>query len=131
VPRLAPLALALIAAGLATGCGGGSKNPRKTTIPAPTIRPSVVQFAGPNALRCGKKGRVKTVSFRYETKNATSVEPQIDGQNPGAQAGYPPRKGTMRFSYRCPGPHTLSITAFNPKGQSASKSVKVEPESSG
>jgi len=131
VRRLALLAVALTVAALAAGCGGGSKNPRKTTIPAPTIRPTVVRFSGPDAVPCGKKGQVKTVSFRYETKNATSVEPQIDGENPGAQAGYPPRKGTMRFSYMCPGPHTLTITAFNPKGQSASKTAKVEPESSG
>jgi hypothetical protein len=131
VPRVSLLALTLVAAGLAAGCGGGSKNKPKTTIPAPTVRPSIVKFSGPNAVPCGKKGHVKSVSFHYETKNATSVAPEIDGQNPGAQAGYPPRKGTMRFSYVCPGPHTLTISAFNAKGQSASKSAKVEPESSG
>jgi hypothetical protein len=130
VTRLPLLVLTLGAIALTAGCGS-SKNKPKATIPAPTIRPSIVAFSGPDAVPCGKKGQVKTVSFRYETKNATSVGPEIDGQNPGAQAGYPPHKGTMRFSYACPGPHTLTISAFNQKGQSVSKSAQVVPYSGG
>ncbi len=74
---------------------------------------------------------MQTVEFKYETKNANAVEPEIDGQAPGAQAGYDPNSGTMRFAYVCPGPHTLTISAFGRGGKTVSKSADVVPESSG
>jgi hypothetical protein len=37
----------------------------------------------------------------------------------------------MRFAYVCPGPHTVTITAFGRKNQSTSQSVDVAPSSSG
>ena len=122
--------LALAAA--SAGCGHSSEKPeRKTTIPAPTIKPMIVEFKGPESVSCGKQGTIETVSFAYATRNANSVEPEIDGQAPGMQAGYPPRRGQMHFSYMCPGPHTLTITAFNQKGQSVSKSASVVPAGGG
>ena len=71
------------------------------------------------------------MSYSYRTQNATAVEPEIDGQNPGAQAGYPPAHGVMRFAYVCPGPHTLTITAFGKNSQSTSESIDVAPSSAG
>jgi hypothetical protein len=122
------LALALAVA----GCGSSAnKTTRTTTIPATTVKPDIVKFDGPQSVSCGKKGTVKTVSFSYETRNATSVEPKIDGESPGMQAGYEPRRGTMHFSFICPGPHTLAIAAFNQKGQSQTKSVSVSSTSGG
>ena len=100
------------------GCGGSSG-------------PQIVTFKGPSAVSCAKNGSIKTVSYVYATKNATAVEPEIDGQPPGAQAGYDPNAGHMRFAYACPGPHKLTITASNDKGKSVSKTVTVEPSSGG
>jgi hypothetical protein len=128
--RQAVLVIAFVAA--AAGCGSSSKKAEpKTTIPAPTIKPTIAKFDGPDSVSCGKKGITKTVTFAYATRNATAVEPEIDGQSPGMQAGYPPRRGQMHFSYMCPGPHTLTISAFNQKGQSVSKSARVVPSSGG
>jgi hypothetical protein len=103
---------------LAAGCGGGKK------------APEVVKFAGPSSVDCSGGG-TKTVSFDYETKDAEAVDPEIDGQAVGAQAGYDPDSGTMNFPYLCPGPHTMTITAFGANNTSTSKSVDVAPSSSG
>ncbi|HEX9415995.1 MAG TPA: hypothetical protein VF895_04745 [Gaiellaceae bacterium] len=113
------LVCALAAVGLVAGCGGGSSGPE------------IVKFSGPDIVPCGKSGEVKTVAFQYETKNATAVEPEIDGQPPGAQAGYDPNSGTMSFAYICPGPHTMTITASGKGGKTVSKSAQIEPSSSG
>ena len=71
------------------------------------------------------------MTYLYKTKNASAVEPEIDGQPPGAQAGYPPGGGHMHFAYICDGPHKFTITAFGKKNKSASKTVTVEPSSGG
>jgi hypothetical protein len=111
--------VSLAAVGLA-GCGGsGSSGPK------------IVTFKGPAAVSCAKNGQIKSVSYAYKTTGATAVEPEIDGQAPGAQAGYNPSGGNMHFSYICPGPHKFTITASNDKGKSVSKSVSVVPSSGG
>ena len=94
-------------------------------------KPQILEFNGPDVASCGTSGDTVTLSYSYRTKNATAVEPEIDGQNPGAQAGYPPVHGVMRFAYVCPGPHTVTITAFGSNNQSTSQSVHVAPSSSG
>ena len=94
-------------------------------------KPQILEFNGPDVASCGTSGDTVTLSYSYRTKNATAVEPEIDGQNPGAQAGYPPVHGVMRFAYVCPGPHTVTITAFGRNNQSTSQSVHVAPSSSG
>jgi hypothetical protein len=132
MPRsVAALIVSVFLAGLAAGCGGSSKK-STTTSSTPTTpaakAPEIVTFKGPSAVPCQKKGQIKTVSFRYETRNATAVEPEIDGQAPGAQAGYDPAGGTMRFEYKCLGPHRLTITAFGKGGKQASKTATVGPE---
>jgi hypothetical protein len=106
-------------AGLAACGGSGSSGPQ------------ILVFKGPSAVSCAKQGQTKTVPYVYKTKNATAVEPEVDGQSPGAQAGYPPNGGTMRFPYICDGPHKFTITASDNKGKSVSKSVTVEPSSGG
>jgi hypothetical protein len=107
-----PLAVLALAA-----CGGSSG-------------PQILVFKGPSSVSCTKQGQTKTVAFIYKTKGAEAVEPEVDHNAIGAQAGYPPDGGTMRFPYQCDGPHTLTITAS--KGnKSVSKSVTVEPSSGG
>jgi hypothetical protein len=134
MPRPATLLiLSLALAVLAAGCGSSSnKSTTTTSTTTPAAKaPEIVTFKGPSAVPCGKKGQIQTVSFKYATKNATAVEPEIDGQPPGAQAGYDPKGGTMHFNYICPGPHKLTISAFGANGKQASKTVNVVPESSG
>src|SRR5947209_19669570 len=108
------LLVALGAVGLA-GCGGSGSS-----------TPKIVTFKGPSAVSCVKKGQTKSVSYTYKTTGAASVEPEIDGQPPGAQAGYNPSGGQMRFAYICPGPHKFTISAFD-KGKAVSKTVTVVP----
>jgi hypothetical protein len=127
------LLLVCAIAALVAVVGCGSSGEKKTTTSATTGTtasklPRIIVFKGPSAVPCGKKGEIHTLVFVYMTRNATSVEPEIDGEAPGAQAGYDPRGGKMRFNYICPGPHTLTISAFNDSGQSASRSVGVVPE---
>jgi hypothetical protein len=93
--------------------------------------PRILEFDGPDVASCGASGDTVTLSYRYRTTNATTVEPEIDGEPVGAQAGYDPAQGVMRFSYVCPGPHTLTITASGKNNATASKSVDVAPSSSG
>ncbi len=114
--------------GKKTTTSGGTTTSATTTGTTASKLPQIIVFKGPSAVSCGKKGEIHTVVFVYKTRNATSVEPEIDGEAPGAQAGYDPKGGKMRFDYICPGPHTLTISAFNDAGQSASRSVGVVPE---
>jgi hypothetical protein len=116
------------------GANGQSAN--KSAIVSSTggstsAKPEILEFNGPDVASCGASGDTVTLSYSYRTKNATAVEPEIDGENPGAQAGYPPVHGVMHFTYVCPGPHTLTITAFGKNDQSTSESVDVAPSSAG
>ena len=71
-----------------------TKTQNVTSTGSATGKPVVVTFSGPASVACtGTKTVV--VSFEYETKNATTVDPEIDGQAVGAQAGYDPHSGTM------------------------------------
>ena len=100
-----------------------TKTQNVTSTGSATGKPVVVTFSGPSSVACtGTKTVV--VSFEYETKNATTVDPEIDGQAVGAQAGYDPHSGTMRFPYICPGPHTLTIDVGGANG-SVTKSATV------
>jgi hypothetical protein len=112
-------------------CGGGSSHKAKRPAKFHLGAPKILTFSGPKVVSCSKKGQVKTVKYLYQTQFATAVSPEIDGQAPGAQAGYDPNGGHMRFTYVCPGPHKFTITAMNNKNKSASKTVTVEPSSGG
>jgi hypothetical protein len=122
--RAALLGVVALGAGLSAGCKGG-KHESKATIPVVQLRPKILSFKGPHTVSCRQKGQSVTVAFTYETKNAASVDPEIDGHPVGAQAGYPPRRGTMRFPYPCPGPHRLTIAAFNRRGTAARQTARV------
>jgi hypothetical protein len=120
----------------ATGKNNKNASESKRVVPSSgggaVGTPQIVKFEGQKVVTsCGKKGQVKTLSFQYETKNATSVEPEIDGNPVGAQAGYNPHSGTMRFPYVCPGPHKLTISAFGKGRKTVSKTVTVQPEALG
>ena len=96
-----------------------------------TSMPQILEFDGPDTASCGPASDTVTLSYDYRTKNATTVEPSIDGEPVGAQAGYDPAHGVMRFAYVCPGPHTLTITAFGANNASTTRSVDVAPSSGG
>jgi hypothetical protein len=111
--------------------GQSAQKSARVTSGGASTKPQVLEFNGPDTASCGTSGNTVTLSYSYRTKNATAVEPEIDGENPGAQAGYNPSHGVMRFAYVCPGPHTLTITAFGKNNQSTSESVDVAPSSAG
>ena len=116
------------------GGANGQSATRSVTVTSSgggTAAPQILEFNGPDVASCGASGDTVTLSYSYRTKGATAVEPEIDGEPVGASAGYPPRHGVMRFSYVCPGPHTLTITASGKNNASTSKSIDVEPSSAG
>lgn len=119
----------------ASGANGQSATKSASVVPASgggeQAAPQILEFNGPDTASCGASGDTVTLSYSYRTKNATAVSPEIDGENPGAQAGYNPVHGIMRFAYVCPGPHTLTITAFGKNNTSTSKSIDVNPSSAG
>jgi uncharacterized protein (DUF952 family) len=88
-------------------------------------KPEIVTFDGPSTVSCTGT-ETKTVSFQYETKNAEAVDPEVDGEAIGAQAGYDPDSGTMTFPYQCPGPHTMTISAFGKNNLTATASVMFD-----
>jgi hypothetical protein len=117
----------------AGGANGQSatKSVTVTSTGGGTAAPQILEFNGPDVASCGASGDTVTLSYSYRTKGATAVEPSIDGEPVGASAGYPPGHGVMRFSYVCPGPHTLTITASGKNNTSTSKSIDVVPSSAG
>lgn len=130
MPLVLLVAVLLVAAAMFLAGCGDKKGPE--VVPESSRSgPQIVRFDGPDVVPCGKKGQTKTVSFEYETKNVTAVDPEVDGHPIGAQAGYDPKRGTMRFPYICPGPHTVTIDAFGKNTKSVERSVTLEPESSG
>jgi len=124
-----PHTLAIVAGGANGQSATKSANVKSSGSGASA--PKILEFNGPDVASCGTSGDTVTLSYSYRTQNATAVEPSIDGENPGAQAGYNPAHGTMRFAYVCPGPHTLTITAFGNYDTSTSKSIDVAPSSAG
>ena len=127
-----PHTLTIVASGAGTNGPSATKSVSVTsTGGGGSAAPQVLEFNGPDTASCGTSGDTVTLSYSYRTKGATAVEPEIDGQNPGAQAGYPPVHGVMHFNYVCPGPHTLTITAFGKNNTSTSKSIDVQPASAG
>jgi uncharacterized protein (DUF952 family) len=108
---------------------GGQASKSATVVPESgggSAAPQILEFNGPDVASCGASGETVTLSYSYRTKNATAVEPEIDGQAPGAQAGYDPVHGVMRFNYVCPGPHTLTISAFGKNNLTATASVMFD-----
>ena len=105
------LACTLALVVFAAGCGGGKK------------APEIVAFDGPSErLVHGGGHQERLVRVRDERRRGGRS--QIDGQAVGAQAGYDPDSGTMRFPYLCPGPHTLIISATG-NNQTITESQRV------
>ena len=118
----------------------GATQAQSADLPSPRI----AKFKGPDFVKC--RGReTHTLLFRYATKNhVQSVEAQVDGRPPTAHAIYDLRRGTIRFPYVCPGPHTFKITAtgkdkgfvsagvtFDSRNRADSATYGVRIESSG
>ena len=127
------LALAVIAAivvasaitaavGLSTG-GGVGLGPVRQTGPPPRITPEIVRFDGQRFVRCRTAGAAVRVEYKYATIRASSVEGRIDGVSRGVLRAGSTDRGTMRFRYVCPGPHTFTITARAPGG-TATQSIR-------
>jgi hypothetical protein len=95
------------------GCSGSESRVGTTTstegaTEAPSVR--IVRFRGPNFVRC-RGGETHMLLFRYAMKNAQTIDPRVDARPLAAHAVYDLRRGTIRFPYVCPGPHSFKITA--------------------
>jgi hypothetical protein len=108
-----------------SGCAGSS--------PSPSPKPSahavtITQFSVQSTIDCSTS---TTVVAKYATTNATSVEFTINGQSPGASAGYDPSGGKAHLPFPCKKHNnagrkaTFAITASGKHKATATKSVTV------
>jgi hypothetical protein len=114
-----------ITAGVGFSTGGGIRlGPVRQVGPPPRVTPEIVRFDVPTVVRCSKAGAAVKVKYEYATLNASVVNGRIDGVRRGVQRVGGPARGTLRFRYVCPGPHTLAITARSSSGLTASASIR-------
>jgi hypothetical protein len=115
------------------GCSGSKRSAVTTTstegvTEAPSVR--IVRFRGPNFVRC-RGGETHMLSFRYAMKNAQTIDPRVDARPVAAHAIYDLRRGTIRFPYVCPGPHSFKITATGKNNGFASAGVTFDKSNRG
>lgn len=125
--RLCVLALGLASFALVTACGG-SDDGGGGGGSAGTA--SVASFDVGDAMCTASSG---TVKVSWSTKDATGVELAIDGQPPGASAGFGPEGETLLDIPCSGGASTISITPFNDSGsgETVEKQVGGAPTSYG
>ncbi len=87
--------------------------------------PEITRFQVPGQVTC--RGVVPpAVPVEYATTGATTVEFAVDGEAPGASAGYP-ASGRAELPFPCDGGrHTYSLTATSSDGKETTRRVTVE-----
>jgi hypothetical protein len=109
---------------LSAGCGDGNlASTSEEAVSTQASSPRVEKFDGPSVVLCEGHGATIHVPFTYETTNATRVSFELDGAPIASAAVYPPGSGTVRFDYKCPGPHMVAISAVGEGNRSASATV--------
>ena len=111
-----------------SGCMLPTATPTPTESSSPSTAVSITKFMAPASVVCPSSppSAVVTVKIKYATVNATSVEFTIDGQSPGAGAGYNPSNGTASLSFPCnKSSHKYTIIASPDKGSSQKQSKVV------
>ncbi len=116
------LGLALVAA--ITACGDDddastSQGTTSTTGASSTTagaEPSFTELQAPSAVTCDAGASTVVAEIAYATANAETIEYTIDGEAPGAQAGFGP-SGTIGASLPCDGrSHVVAVTPFGAGG---------------
>ena len=75
---------------------------------------------------CSGGATTTSVMVQWNGVNATGSEFEIDGQAPGAQAGFG-GSGAANFDLPCDGEdHTISLTVFNAEGETATETRDVQ-----
>lgn len=99
------------------GGGGSSSSPS-----AATGTPKVLTFEVGDAMCTADSGAVKVT---WTTEHATGVEFAVDGESPGASAGFGP-SGDTTLDIPCSGgTSTISITPSNDEGAGETVDEKV------
>jgi hypothetical protein len=122
------LVVAVVAV-LATGCGGSGSSSAETTSTTETteVTEATVASFDVGDLDCGSGEAEGSVEVSWETEAATAVELAVDGEPPGASAGYGP-EGTADLAIPCDGEsHEVSVTALNDSGAGETVTEQVEP----
>lgn len=120
----APVVVTGAGPGSTTGGGSGSASSgtgHSTTPSGP--KPTIDSFTTPEDIDC-HNGSFQTFSASWTTTNATEVTISIDG--PGVYATYP-ADGDTSLPFNCSSPHTFLLTARGQDGQTATRSITLQP----
>lgn len=99
--------------------GGEPAGSGQPDAPAPTI----TAFTTPEDIDC-HNGPVQTFTASWSTAGATKVTISIDG--PGIYDTYGP-SGETTLTFNCSSPHTFLLTAYGADGQTATRSITLQP----
>jgi hypothetical protein len=97
------------------GSGGGGQSSGGPTGPAPTI----VSFTTPGDIDC-HNGNQQNFTASWSTTGATRVSISGGGSN------LPP-SGETSLPFDCSSAHTFTLTAYSDGGQTATRSVTLQP----
>jgi hypothetical protein len=100
--------------------GGQSSGQGSGTPAGPP--PTVVSFTTPDSIDC-HNGNQQNFSASWQTTNATKVTIASDGAVVGTYAA----NGDTSLPFDCSSSHTFVLTAYSSDGQTASRSVTLEP----
>jgi len=99
-----------------TSCPPSPASTTETTTTETTPIEATVTTFSVGTFDCPAGATEAPVKVSWQTQAATAVEFAIDGQAPGASAGYGP-SGTANLSVPCNGKtHEISVTALNDSG---------------
>jgi hypothetical protein len=109
--------------------GGQAGTPTPSTAPAPTTTaptsppPVITGFTTPESIDC-HNGDFQEFTASWTTTNAVKVTISIDG--PGVYDEYP-ANGSTSLPFSCSSSHTFLLTAHGAAGQTAAKSITLQP----
>lgn len=109
-----------------TSCAEPSVSPSSSVSPAAGV--VITKFAAPSAVVCPSSPptAVVTAKIHYATTGATSVGFMIDGESPGAGAGYDPKRGVASLDFPCNrSSHRYTIVASADTGKPVKESTIV------
>ena len=104
-----------------TGGSGSSGTGHSSTPSGP--KPSIDSFTTPENIDC-HNGNFQNFTATWTTTNATEVTISIDG--PGVYATYP-ADGETSLPFNCSSSHTFLLTARGQDGQTATRSITLQP----
>jgi hypothetical protein len=101
-----------------------------TTTAAPTTttasgEPRLTELNGPTDVTCGAGSASVTAEITYATSGADTISYTVDGQAPGAQAGFGP-SGTIGAELPCDGgSHVVAVTPIGNGSEGPTESLTI------